>query len=36
MNETYFLNTNVYDSNPRLGIMPGQPRAAIAMIRWEY
>jgi iron complex outermembrane receptor protein len=32
----YFINTNVYDSNPRAGIMPGQPRAIVGSIRWEY
>lgn len=32
----YFVNTNVYDSNPRTGIMPGQPRSILASIRLEY
>jgi iron complex outermembrane receptor protein len=32
----YFVNTNNFDSNPRAGIMPGQPRAIMASIRWEY
>jgi iron complex outermembrane receptor protein len=35
-NARYFINTNVYDSNPRAGIMPGQPRTIMSSIRWEY
>ena len=35
-NARYFINTNVYDSNPRTGIMPGQPRAIMGSVRWEY
>lgn len=35
-NARYFVNTNNFDFNPRAGIMPGQPRAFMASIRWEY
>jgi iron complex outermembrane recepter protein len=35
-NARYFVNTNNFDFNPRAGIMPGQPRAVMASIRWEY
>jgi iron complex outermembrane receptor protein len=36
LDKRYFLNTNVYDAYPRLGIMPGQPFAVTGSIRWEY
>ena len=36
LNKTYYLNTNVYDAYPRLGIMPGQPFTVVGSIRWEY
>jgi hypothetical protein len=35
LDKRYFINTNVYDAYPRLGIMPGQPRTVIGSIRWE-
>jgi len=36
LDKRYFLNTNVYDAYPRLGIMPGQPFTVMGSIRWEY
>ena len=36
LDKRYFLNTNVYDAYPRLGIMPGQPFSVTGSIRWEY
>jgi iron complex outermembrane receptor protein len=36
LDKRYFLNTNVYDASPRLGIMPGQPFSVTGSIRWEY
>jgi iron complex outermembrane receptor protein len=35
-NGRYYVNSNNFDSNPRAGIMPGQPRSIMASIRWEY
>jgi len=35
-NAVYYVNSNNFDSNPRAGIMPGQPRSVMASIRWEY
>jgi len=35
-NRRYFLNTNVYDGSPRLGIMPGQPFGVVGSLRWEF
>ena len=35
-NGRYFVNSNNFDSNPRAGIMPGQPRSFMVSIRWEY
>ncbi|HUL76653.1 MAG TPA: TonB-dependent receptor, partial [Vicinamibacteria bacterium] len=31
----HYLDSNVYDSNPRAGIMPGAPRTVLASVRWE-
>ena len=36
LDKRYFLNTNVYDAYPRLGIMPGQPFSVTGSIRWEH
>ncbi|HVP42984.1 MAG TPA: TonB-dependent receptor [Terriglobales bacterium] len=36
LDKRYFINTNVYDAYPRLGIMPGQPFAVTGSIRWEF
>jgi iron complex outermembrane receptor protein len=36
LDKRYFLNTNVYDASPHLGIMPGQPFSVTGSIRWEY
>jgi iron complex outermembrane receptor protein len=36
LDKRYFLNTNVYDAYPRLGIMPGQPFTVLGSIRWEF
>jgi iron complex outermembrane recepter protein len=36
LDKRYFLNTNVYDAYPRLGIMPGQPFTIIGSVRWEF
>lgn len=36
LDKRYFLNTNVYDAYPRLGIMPGQPFTVTGSIHWEY
>lgn len=36
LDKRYFLNTNVYDAYPRLGIMPGQPFSVIGSVRWEF
>jgi len=36
LDKRYFLNTNVYDAYPRLGIMPGQPFTVIGSLRWEF
>ena len=36
LDKRYFLNTNVYDAYPRLGIMPGQPFTVIGSVRWEF
>lgn len=36
LDKRYFLNTNVYDAYPRLGIMPGQPFTVNGSIRWEF
>ncbi len=35
-NGRYYVDSNNFDSNPRAGIMPGQPRSVMASIRWEY
>ncbi|MBV9037562.1 MAG: TonB-dependent receptor [Acidobacteriaceae bacterium] len=35
LDKRYFINTNVYDAYPRLGIMPGQPFTVTGSIRWE-
>jgi len=36
LDKRYYLNTNVYDAYPRLGIMPGQPFTVIGSIRWQF
>jgi iron complex outermembrane receptor protein len=36
LDRRYFLNSNVYDASPRLGIMPGEPRAVAASARLEF
>jgi len=36
LDKRYFVNTNVYDASPRLGIMPGQPFAVTGSVRWEF
>lgn len=36
LDKRYFLNTNVYDASPRLGIMPGEPFAVTGSVRWEF
>lgn len=36
LDKRYFLNTNVYDAYPRLGIIPGQPFTVIGSVRWEF
>jgi iron complex outermembrane receptor protein len=36
LDKRYFLNTNVYDAFPRLGIMPGQPFTVIGSVKWEF
>jgi iron complex outermembrane receptor protein len=36
LDKRYFLNTNVYDAYPRLGIMPGQPFTVVGSVRWEF
>ncbi len=36
LDKRYFINSNVYDSDPRLGIMPGQPLMVMGSIRLEY
>ncbi len=36
LDKRYFLNTNVYDAYPRLGIMPGQPFTVTGAVHWEF
>jgi len=36
LDKRYFINSNVYDSDPRLGIMPGQPLSFIGSIKLEF
>jgi iron complex outermembrane receptor protein len=35
LDKHHFINTNVYDAYPRLGIMPGQLFTVTGSIRWE-
>jgi len=36
LDKRYFVNTNVYDASPRLGILPGQPFAVTGSVRWDF
>jgi iron complex outermembrane receptor protein len=36
LDKRYFINTNVYDSSPTLGILPGQPLSLMGSIKLEY
>jgi iron complex outermembrane receptor protein len=36
LDKRYFINSNVYDATPTLGIMPGQPLTVMGSIRLEY
>ncbi len=36
LDKRYFINSNVYDATPTLGVNPGQPLTLIGSIRLEY
>jgi iron complex outermembrane receptor protein len=36
LDKRYFINSNVYDATPTLGVMPGQPITIMGSIRLEY
>ena len=36
LDKHYFINSNVYDAVPTLGVMPGQPLTVMGSVRLEY